>query len=181
MTLCTRCDRIVAADTVCSISDCPHKDVTIRATAGAETADVATVTFDDSDYAPQPDDNTAPDHLSCPACGAQNDASARFCAACGTTMGGGAASIVDQRSELPVQPPEYRNIVLGVAAVLIIGLLAFLAFGQDKGETSAAPDKPAVIVEEKPAKPIGQETIMWTVANVIISFVSYSIQIILNI
>ena len=168
MTLCDRCDRVVTADTVCSIFECPHKDITLRAPTESESEDVATVTFDDSDDAPQTDSNTAPDHRPCHACGAQNDAVARFCAACGTTMAGGTADVIDQRNELPVQTPEFRNIALGVAAVLIIGLLAFLAFGQEDSSNNAAPDKPVVITEAKPAKPVGQETVMWTVTDAIV-------------
>ena len=167
MMLCDRCDRLVTADTVCSISDCPHKDITLRATAGSGSEDVATVTFEDND-APVSYTNIATDSVSCEACGAENDASARFCAACGATINGGAADVIDQRIEPPRPAPEFRNIALGAAALLIIGLLAFLAFGQKDSGTSPVADKPAVAIEAKPAKPVGQETEMWTVTDAIV-------------
>ena len=182
MTLCNRCDRIVTADTVCSIVDCPHKDATLRTAAIVSTPDssgkkkpagIATVTFDDTPE-PSATQTASPDGTTCPACGTLNMRGAKFCAGCGTALGSRTSDPASTSALVPTtdesakparSEKQIRTIGFAAAAFLILGLLGYLAFGQGGNNRTSPNAAGSAIVEAAPAEPLGQERSMWVVAD----------------
>ncbi len=166
MKLCNRCDRILTPETSCSFADCPHKDITAAASFAA--GENVTSAPDNGYRSASPADPiAAPDGGICAACGTHNMRGAKFCAGCGSKL----ETIVISEdapettawSDTP-QGPSSRTMGFGIAALLIIGLLAYLAFGKgDNGAATSAAD--AAAEAAAPAKPLGQERAMWVVAD----------------
>lgn len=159
MKLCDRCDRIVTKDTSCSFYDCPHKDAV--ASPNAAPAFVAVAAEE------TPSQPSVPDGTICAACGTHNMRGAKYCAGCGSALATQTV-VIDETpttstSDTPTTPSA-QTIGFGLAALLIIGLLAYLAFGKGDDTTTANAAKEATEAAA-PAEPLGQERSLWVVAD----------------
>lgn len=167
MTVCERCDRTVTADITCVLANCPHQGSVASppvSHATAKKADIAVVSYEDE--APPPKPEISADGSACGQCGTQNMRGAKFCAGCGTPLGtpiSDAAEPIAQYDSV-IRDPAWRTKGFALAAVIIIGLLAYLAFGGDEAtKNNIAAD--AATEQAAPAEPLGQERTMWVVAD----------------